>query len=218
MRIKEFYMRAKSLLAGAGALAAVLAIPNLAMALDAIAVTDLNMRAGPGSQYPIVATIEGNSPMQIHGCLSEARWCQVHWQGHEGWSYSEYLAITETGEQIFVPQARTVMDIPIIAFEGAVDVAGATVGAAADVAGAILGGVAGLASGLTGAPPPHVRTYVVENRVEPVLLRGEVVVGATLPDVVTLHPVPDYTYHYAYVNGVPVLVDPGTRHVVYVYF
>jgi uncharacterized protein YraI len=75
------------------------------MALDAVAVTDLNMRAGPGSQYPIVATIESNGSVEILGCLEEAQWCQVNWQGNEGWSYSEYLAITETGEQIFVPQA-----------------------------------------------------------------------------------------------------------------
>jgi uncharacterized protein YraI len=211
-------MRAKSILAGASALAAVVAAPSMAMALSAVAVTDLNMRAGPGSQYPIVTTIQGNDAVQIVGCLPEAPWCQVNWQGHQGWSYSEYLAITETDERIFVPQARSVLDIPIVAFEGAATVAGTAVGAAADVAGAIVGGVAGLASGLTGAPPPHVRAHVMEHRVDPVLLRGEVVVGATLPPVVTLHPVPNYDYHYAYVNGVPVLVEPGSRRIVHVYF
>jgi uncharacterized protein YraI len=210
-------MRAKSLLAGAGALSAVLALPNLALALDAVAVTDLNMRAGPGSQYPIVATIQSNGAVDILGCLPEAQWCQVHWQGHEGWSYSEYLAITETGEQIFVPEARSVFDIPVIAFEGAVDVAGATVGAATDVVGAILGGVGSLATAVV-TPPGHVRTYVVENRYDPVLLEGEVVVGATLPDVVELRPVPEYQYYYAYVNGVPVLVEPGTRRIVHIYY
>jgi uncharacterized protein YraI len=210
-------MQVKSLLAGAGALSAVLALPNLALALDAVAVTELNMRAGPGSQYPIVATIETNGSVDILGCLPEAQWCQVHWQGNEGWSYSEYLAITETGEQIFVPQARSVLDIPVVAFEGAANVAGAAVGAAADVAGAIIGGVTGLATSVIN-PPPHVHSHVTANRVAPVVLQGEVVVGATLPPVVELHPVPDYQYHYAYVNGVPVLVEPGTRRIVHIYF
>jgi len=210
-------MRARSLLAGAGALSALLALPNLAMALDAVAVTDLNMRAGPGPQYPVVATIQSNGAVEIVGCLEAGNWCQVSWQGSQGWSYSEYLAVTEAGQQVFVPQARTVLDIPVVAFEGAANVAGAAVGAATNIAGAIVGGVAGLAASVI-TPPDHIRTYVVDNRVDPILLEGEVVVGATLPDVVTLHPIPDYEYHYAYVNDVPVLVEPATRQIVHVYF
>jgi uncharacterized protein YraI len=210
-------MRVKSLVAGATALSAVFALPSLALALDAVAVTDLNMRAGPGSHYPIVATIQGDSAVEILGCLEAGNWCQVNWQGNQGWSYSEYLAVTETGEQIFVPQARSVLEIPIVAFEGAANVAGAAVTGAANVVGSILGGVGNLATAAL-TPPQHVRTYVVENRYDPILLEGEVVVGAALPDVVELRPIPEYQYHYAYVNGVPVLVDPQTRRIVHVYY
>lgn len=210
-------MRVRSILAGSAALGAVLAAPSLALAIEAVAVTDLNMRAGPGPQYPIVATIQINSAVDLQGCLEDSLWCQVNWQGNQGWSYAEYLAVTNAGEQVFVPQARTVLEIPVVAFQGAANVAGAAVGAAANVAGAIVGGVAGLATSIV-SPPDHVRTYVVENRVDPVLLEGEVVVGATLPDVVTLHPVPEYQYQYAYVNGVPVLVEPSSRRIVHVYF
>lgn len=67
------------------------------------------------------------------------------------------------------------------------------------------------------APPPPVQTYVLENRRDPVFLEGEVVVGAALPETVELFPVPRSEYRYAYVNQVPVLVEPGTRRVVYVY-
>lgn len=57
-------------------------------------------------------------------------------------------------------------------------------------------------------------TYVGENPAIQVYLDGEVVVGATLPEVVPLTPLPDSGYSYAYVNGVPVLVDPAGRQVV----
>jgi uncharacterized protein YraI len=210
-------MRAKSLIAGVSALAAVIAAPSMAMALQAVAVTDLNMRAGPGSQHPIVTTIQSNGQVEILGCLEQGQWCQVNWQGNQGWAYSEYLAITETDERIFVPQARSVLDIPIVAFEGAAGVAGAAVTGAANVVGSILGGVGNLATAAV-TPPGHVRTYVRDNRYDPVLLQGEVVVGAQLPAVVELRPIPDYEYHYAYVNGVPVLVEPGTRRIVHVYY
>ena len=47
-------------------------------------------------------------------------------------------------------------------------------------------------------------------------LEGEVVVGATVPESVTLSVVPDYDYRYVYINGQRALVDPGTRQIVYV--
>lgn len=97
-------------------------------------------------------------------------------------------------------------------------IGGAAVGAAiGGPVGAIIGAGVGAGVGATIDPPARVTTYVEREKVEPVRLRGEVVVGAGLPDVVTLHPVPDYEYHYAYVNGQRVLVDPGTRRIVYVY-
>lgn len=85
--------------------------------------------------------------------------------------------------------------------------------------GAIIGGVAGATFGaaLEAPPPPHVQTYVTEHPADPVVLEGELVVGATLPDVVVLHPVPEYEYHYTVVNDRRILVEPQTRQVVYVF-
>jgi hypothetical protein len=83
--------------------------------------------------------------------------------------------------------------------------------------GAVVGGIAGGVLGTAIDPPPaQVQTYVVEQRVQPATVEGEIVVGAPLPDVVELHTVPDYEYRYAFVNGKRVLVDPGSRKVVYV--
>lgn len=46
---------------------------------------------------------------------------------------------------------------------------------------------------------------------------GDVVVGSTLPPNTQLMTIPDYEYSYVRVNDVPVLVEPGTRRIVYVY-
>jgi hypothetical protein len=43
-----------------------------------------------------------------------------------------------------------------------------------------------------------------------------VVIGAGVPDTVALQVIPDYQYQYVYINGQPVLVDPGSRQIVYV--
>ena len=58
---------------------------------------------------------------------------------------------------------------------------------------------------------------MVSHPVAPIYLNGEVVEGVGLPQDVALAPVPGYDYEYAYVNNQPVLVEPQTRHVEYVY-
>ncbi len=65
-------------------------------------------------------------------------------------------------------------------------------------------------------PPRLVRTYIATNPLETVWLEGSLMVGAGLPDNIQTIPVPGSRYDYAYVNDYPVLVDPGTRRVVYV--
>lgn len=60
--------------------------------------------------------------------------------------------------------------------------------------GAAVGGAAGGVIGEAITPPEYVLTYVNEQPTEPVLLDGEVVIGATIPDVVAVRVIPDYEY------------------------
>lgn len=66
-------------------------------------------------------------------------------------------------------------------------------------------------------PPRSVRTYVTTNPLDPVYLEGNLTVGAGIPGDIELSTVPNYRYQYVYVNDRPVLVDPATRRIVYVY-
>jgi hypothetical protein len=80
----------------------------------------------------------------------------------------------------------------------------------------VVGGILGAGTGEALAVDETVVTYVQTNPVEQVYLDGEVVVGAGLPETVTLVPVPESEYSYVYVNGVPVVVDSTERKVVYI--
>jgi hypothetical protein len=86
--------------------------------------------------------------------------------------------------------------------------------------GAAIGGAIGATGGATAGaiidPPEVARTYVISNPLDPIYLDGEVVIGAGVPETVTLQAIPDYDYQYVYINGQPVLVDPTTRQIVYV--
>lgn len=212
----------------AGALALVsglLATTSAFAQIAATATTDLNIRSGPGPQYEVVGTIAASDSANVDGCLQDSKWCQVTYNGVTGWSYSEYLAGTFGGEQqVVITQAPSTVQVPVVQYEqpqtnatvGAAS--GAVVGAlVAGPVGAAAGGLVGAAAGLASAPPATVDTYVVDHSMDPVYLDGEVVVGAGVPDTVTLQPVPDYQYEYVYINGQRVLVDPQTRQIVYVY-
>ncbi|MDQ6434057.1 DUF1236 domain-containing protein [Mesorhizobium sp. LHD-90] len=215
-------MNKLTMLAAAGT---VLALGGTAFAQTmAQATTELNVRAGPGSQYPVVGVLAAGQDVTIKGCLANGRWCSID----EGWVFADYLSGDFGGGKVVLSQrpansAVAVIEAPDTGSAGAV--VGGTTGAVGGAivggpVGALIGGVAGTAIGgavgEVAEPPAQVRTYVTRNRLEPVHLEGEVVVGAKLPDTVQIREIPDYDYRYVNINGQEVLVEPGSRQIVYV--
>ncbi|NDV88824.1 DUF1236 domain-containing protein [Aurantimonas aggregata] len=187
----------------------------------ATATTDLNLRSGPGPQYEVLGAIPSDGSATITGCLEDSKWCQVTYEGTEGWAYSDYLTADLSGERVVITERRADVGVPVATYDTSADgaVAGATGGAIAGAIvggpiGAAVGGVAGAALGAAADVPEPAVTYVKSNPVDPIYLEGEVVVGATLPETVELREIPDYEYRYVYVNGVPVLVEAETRQIV----
>lgn len=70
---------------------------------------------------------------------------------------------------------------------------------------------------ISGGVPQTTITYIEENRLEPVILEGEVHTGTLIPEEVRIIEVPeDPRYGYIYVEERPVLVDRGSREVIWV--
>lgn len=218
----------------AGLLAAAPAFAQVA----ATAATDLNLRAGPGGDQQVVGVIPSGGEVTVDGCLEAANWCQVTFDGTQGWAYGDYLNAVaegqaEAAEPVVIYANRDTLQVPTVTVEsvettaapaadpgaGAGAIAGATAaatligGPAAIAAGALLGTAAGAA--LTPESPEV--TYVVSNPGTSMTMGGEVVVGAGIPEEVELLPIPDSDrYSYLNVNGQPVIVDSGNRQIVYV--
>jgi uncharacterized protein YraI len=55
---------------------------GLAAAEPALVTRNINLRAGPGTSFPIVASIPGGSTVDAADCKGE--WCSVHWGKHAG--------------------------------------------------------------------------------------------------------------------------------------
>lgn len=195
----------------------------------ATAGTDLNIRSGPGVQHGVTGVIPGGEEVTVNGCIESANWCEVVHGEASGWAYGDYLA-AKVGEE-FQPLYPNRESVGVAVIEApAADattgqdtaVAGAT-GAAmgalvAGPLGAVIGAAAGGAVGAAAEPDPAVQTYVVENPQEAVVLDGEVVLGAGVPENVTVYDVPEFPdYRYVNINGQTVLVNPDDRKIVYIY-
>jgi len=209
-------MKRATVLGAVTALAAlslpVLSLPASAATL-ATATTSLNIRTGPGPQYPVIGAIPEKGSTTVTGCIQGSLWCQVTYNGKQGWAYSQYMSGNVGGQMIAVTQIR---DVPTIVYDAPTTTVGTTV-VTPEISGEFVAPVANAAPMQIAPPPATVQTYVVQHPVQPVYLNGEVVEGAGLPPDVVLTPVPDQQYSYAYVNGVPVLVEPTSRRVTYIY-
>jgi hypothetical protein len=55
----------------------------------ALVTADVNLRSGPGTNAPIIATIPGGSTVRITSCNGE--WCAVNWNGRSGFAIARNL-------------------------------------------------------------------------------------------------------------------------------
>jgi uncharacterized protein YraI len=184
--------------------------------------TDLNLRSGPGPEQPVIGLIKARQQAAIIGCVEGSFWCQVQFRGKTGWAYSQYMTLASASGTIVVREPGNLAAAPVLAYDGPAyrptyrpDVAPL---AAAITAPAVIGAAALSAPAAFLNPPPYaVNQYVAANATNSFYYQGDVVVGANLPQTVVLNNVPDYRYQYVYVNDTPVLVDPVTRQIVYVF-
>jgi len=208
-------MHAKFALSAA---AATLALSGAAFAMPAVVMTDLALRAGPGPAHPIIASIDRQSIVELDGCVDGGAWCRVTHNGVTGWTFSAYLGQEAQGRIVAIRETTTTQ-VPTVVYQ---EQRASTIVPKAPVivdetiipADQSLGT---LKVGSIVEPPTEVRTYVTTNKIEPIYLQGEVVVGATLPKTTMVYEVPRYEYRYAVVNGRTVLVEPATNRIVYVY-
>jgi hypothetical protein len=151
-----------------------------------------------------------NNRYPVTGCIQDYSWCSVVIDNVTGWASAPYLVTDAGGKPTNLQVSGAQLGIPIVVpAPVAAVIATPPVGSIVPVAPAV-----GIVEPVV--PAPEVLTYVTQQAVAPVLVNGEVMIGATLPAAVPVYPVPASPYVYAYVNGQRVLVEPAARRIVYV--
>jgi uncharacterized protein YraI len=190
----------------AAAIGAVL-VAGPAFAINGYSTSHLNLRSGPGTQYPVIGVMETNVRSEITGCLADYSWCSVNVAGLSGWASAEYLVVDQGGAIMQVDVQGAATGIPVVEAAGVAEV----------VAPAAVGVVVGPNGGVAAiVPEPAVLEYIAATPVNPFAVQGEIVVGSVLPAAVQLYEVPNSAYAYTIVNGNRVLVDVTSRAVVYI--
>ena len=112
-------MRPASLIAVSALLVALAAAPQPAAA-QSIAYSvpgSTNVRAGPGTQFPVVARVRGGVRIVVFGCLTDRAWCDVQVYRTRGWMSSRRLEFVYAGSRVLVPDYYDYFDAPIIRFD-----------------------------------------------------------------------------------------------------
>jgi uncharacterized protein YraI len=191
-------------------------LPSDATVVVASAITPLNIRSGPGPQYDVVGVINPRGRAVIKGCIEGSLWCQVDYRGRQGWAYLKYLMTRAAGRPMVITPNRSQIEAPTVVYAAPVETVVSNT-QSKEIIGTLIEPPTDAAT-VELNPPETVRTYVISHPIKPTILNGEVVTGASVPEKVTLMPVPGYwDYEYAYINREPVLVAPSTRRIIYVY-
>ena len=74
----------------------------------------LNVRSGPGFQYPVVAQMDANTRFPVTGCLQDYSWCSVVVGSVTGWASAPYLVTDAGGKPTNLQVSGAQLGIPIV--------------------------------------------------------------------------------------------------------
>jgi uncharacterized protein YraI len=80
-------------------------------------ITDVNLRAGPGTEYPVLVTVPTEAPITILGCLEDYTWCDTAFEDYRGWMRSIYLTGYYDGEYYLLSDYAPDLGYQIVTFD-----------------------------------------------------------------------------------------------------
>jgi uncharacterized protein YraI len=105
----------KHFIAAAAAAVTIMASVAVADAASARLTGNVNLRAGPGTQYYKVTSLPAGAPVEVFGCLPQYTWCDIGYGGLRGWVSARYLSVFYAGPT-FRP-LRPTITLPFLSFD-----------------------------------------------------------------------------------------------------
>ena len=96
--------------------AVLLATPAAALAAPGMITASVNLRAGPSVEFPVVDRIPRGVPVEVHGCIRDALWCDVSTDRDRGWVAAQYLDYLYGDRYVYLPSYVELADVPSASF------------------------------------------------------------------------------------------------------
>lgn len=79
--------------------------------------TAVEMRSGPGAEFPAVTRLANNLNVDIHGCLKSWDWCDISWRGNRGWVPAEEVDFRKDRDRFPVKEHGSRLGVPEVTFQ-----------------------------------------------------------------------------------------------------
>ncbi len=87
-------------------------------AAPAAAITDVNLRAGPSTHFPVLRVVPTSARIVTFGCLPDYSWCDVGFNGTRGWLAARYIFLAGP-RVVLTPAVAAPLGIQVVAFNRA---------------------------------------------------------------------------------------------------
>ncbi len=91
-------------------------LPVAALAEEAFTLRDVDVFAGPSSEFPPIAELPPGTQVQLAGCLSDWSWCDVIFANDRGWVYAGDLGYPYQGDRIVIIENGPRLRLPTVTF------------------------------------------------------------------------------------------------------
>jgi uncharacterized protein YraI len=91
-------------------------LPLAAVAQQVFTLRDVEVFAGPSSEYPPVAELPPGTSVQLAGCLSDWSWCDVLFASDRGWVYAGDLGYPYQGDRVVIIEYGPRLRLPVVTF------------------------------------------------------------------------------------------------------
>ena len=75
-----------------------------------------NVRAGPDTDFPVVAQLAPGTPVHVDGCLSDYQWCDVDFGPGRGWVHTRALQSNYGSRVVPIYDYGASIGLPIVTF------------------------------------------------------------------------------------------------------
>jgi uncharacterized protein YraI len=93
-----------------------LLVPAAAWAQTAYTNRDVNLRAGPNRDFPLVLWIPAGVPVFVNGCIDGFTWCDVSVGEDRGWVYADFLSYDYFGQPVTIISGGALLGLPLVTF------------------------------------------------------------------------------------------------------